>query len=289
MNSICTLWKKGPAMVGYRTTFATALMLVATLLFGQVAIAQTISTDKADYAPGETAIITGTGWTNDRYVQVNITEDPPYDPVFQYTVEVANDGSWVMEFPIIDRHLGVTFTALAIGLQSGASATTIFTDAAAYDGSGSMTVLPGFLCDAAVNQNFTFKFVGGSGNNYPEGSQLTLLVPWSITNANIATALVSNVVIGTITTSPSGGGTLVTVNFQNSGNSNNPQFDLTISGVAVPQNAFYQIPVQTKTIAFTQGNNSNAGVLTNISVFPVISSGAGSNGANGTITGGSNN
>jgi len=92
--------------------------------------AQTVTTDKDDYAPGETAIITGEGWTRDQLVDLHFAEDPFVDHIHDYhDIVVNSDGTFRVEFPILERHLGVTFTLTAEGKQTGVTATRIFTDA----------------------------------------------------------------------------------------------------------------------------------------------------------------
>jgi len=74
----------------------------------------TVTSDKPDYTPGETAIITGSGWTNDQFVDLHFVEDPFIDHIHNYHDIVVNaDGTFRVEFPILDRHLGVTFTLTA--------------------------------------------------------------------------------------------------------------------------------------------------------------------------------
>jgi len=82
-----------------------------------------------DFAPGETAVLKGTGWIQDDYVDVHLHEDPEYvdDHDYQNTLVDLN-GNWEIEYPIVERHLGVTFNVGVNGLQSGATASTVFTD-----------------------------------------------------------------------------------------------------------------------------------------------------------------
>ena len=93
--------------------------------------AQTVTSDKDDYVPGEIAIITGSGWTLDEYVDVHFEEEPVFHAEHQHDyhgIKVSSDGSWTISYPIEERHLGVAFTVHVIGKQSGAEAFTYFTD-----------------------------------------------------------------------------------------------------------------------------------------------------------------
>ena len=90
----------------------------------------TIKTDKDDYAPGELATITGSGWQANEEVTLLFQEDPAVHD--DYVVKVKADGNgnifwnqWAPE----GHDLGVRFYLTATGLQSRAQIT--FTDAAA--------------------------------------------------------------------------------------------------------------------------------------------------------------
>ncbi|SDB42866.1 Por secretion system C-terminal sorting domain-containing protein [Flavobacteriaceae bacterium MAR_2010_188] len=86
-----------------------------------------------DFSPGETAVLRGTGWTQDSLVDVHLHEDPEYDHDHDYHNTVVDSiGNWEIHYPIERRHLGVTFNVEVIGLQSGYTARTIFTDGPNY-------------------------------------------------------------------------------------------------------------------------------------------------------------
>src|SRR5690606_13555094 len=90
----------------------------------------TVTSDKDDYAPGETAIITGTGWTLDSIVDIHLEEDPAHDHHHGYHDTPVNSlGNWRIEYPIEERHLGVAFTVVVDGKHSGYQGLTFFTDA----------------------------------------------------------------------------------------------------------------------------------------------------------------
>ncbi|WP_159439850.1 MBG domain-containing protein [Pontibacter lucknowensis] len=108
--------------------------LIASLSFAGVnafdSYNPTVVSDKDDYAPGEVAIISGFGWTQDSLVDIHLEEDPAHDHHHGYhDTKVSPDGTWQIEYPIEDRHLGVKFTVKVEGQQSGTIAYTYFTDA----------------------------------------------------------------------------------------------------------------------------------------------------------------
>jgi hypothetical protein len=87
----------------------------------------TIKTDKDDYAPGELAVITGSGWEANEEVTLTFQEDPAVHD--DYVLKVKADGSgniyWNKWAP--ERHdLGVRFYLTATG--SASRAQTTFTD-----------------------------------------------------------------------------------------------------------------------------------------------------------------
>jgi hypothetical protein len=96
----------------------------------------TVKTDRDDYAPGERAVITGTGWQPGEAVKLLFQEDPAVHA--DYVIDRDSDGKplivadengnifWDQWSP--ERHdLGVRFYLLATGTQSRAQ--TTFTDA----------------------------------------------------------------------------------------------------------------------------------------------------------------
>jgi hypothetical protein len=89
----------------------------------------TIRTDKDDYAPGQLAIITGTGWQRDEVVRLRFQEDPAVhdDYVLEVTADADGNIQWDKWAP--ETHdLGVRFYLIARGMLSGRVAQTTFTD-----------------------------------------------------------------------------------------------------------------------------------------------------------------
>ncbi len=87
----------------------------------------TIKTDKDDYAPGETAVITGTGWVPGEEVRLLFQEDPAVheDYVLTVTADAAGNIYWDEWAP--EQHdVGVRFYLLASDSRSRAQIT--FTD-----------------------------------------------------------------------------------------------------------------------------------------------------------------
>ncbi|MGY6546138.1 MAG: hypothetical protein ACXIU2_15145, partial [Cyclobacteriaceae bacterium] len=130
----------------------------------------TVSTDQEDYYPGDIAIFTGIGWTLDTKVSI-VLEETPYQGHDEYfEVAVNPDGTWSMEFPIDERHLGVEFHMFVTGYNSGYVAETIFTDSPRV---GSVVVgqQVGEMCEGE-NESVTYSISvnrgtgGGSSGNF---------------------------------------------------------------------------------------------------------------------------
>ncbi|MER2998157.1 MBG domain-containing protein [Pontibacter populi] len=123
----------------------------------------TVTSDKDDYAPGEIAIITGTGWKLDSLVDIHLEEDPAHDHHHSYhDTKVNADGTWRIEYPIEERHLGTKFTVIVDGKQTGYQGLAYFTD----NGPFSATISPSTGNVSASNQTYriTIKNEATSGN-----------------------------------------------------------------------------------------------------------------------------
>src|SRR5436190_20897344 len=93
------------------------------------ASAATVATDKADYAPGENVVITGSGWEPGETVVLILHEEPQLDPDLQLTAFADENGDFTnTDFSVDIFDIGVTFTLTATGGSSGLSAGTNFTD-----------------------------------------------------------------------------------------------------------------------------------------------------------------
>src|SRR6266508_4227307 len=126
----------------------------------------TVTTDKTDYAPGDTVVITGSGWLPGETVTLNIhrdTNDPP-DTVLSAAAD-ANGNISNSEYVVQNYDLGVSFLLTATGQSSGYSAQTSFTD-----GNLDTTLLPASVTASAggPSQSFTIRSTatGGIGSGW---------------------------------------------------------------------------------------------------------------------------
>ncbi|HLO81780.1 MAG TPA: T9SS type A sorting domain-containing protein [Chitinophagaceae bacterium] len=96
------------------------------------AIAQTVTTDKNDYLPGDYVLITGTGWYPGSQVRMVIEHSTFTHTSTEIFVTVNEDGTFSdQSYLIEDYHLGETFTLWAYGKNAenqDASEVTYFTD-----------------------------------------------------------------------------------------------------------------------------------------------------------------
>ncbi|MDT8374113.1 MAG: hypothetical protein RQ737_09060, partial [Bacteroidales bacterium] len=117
------------------TTFRKIVMMfLAFFVLGSLTVitGQTITTDKDDYSPGETVIITGTGWLPGETVRLYIEKEPPItEPVTLYAIADGSGNIRNEEYIVIKEDLGVEFTITATGLESGLTAVAVFTDGGA--------------------------------------------------------------------------------------------------------------------------------------------------------------
>ncbi|MBA3259365.1 MAG: PKD domain-containing protein, partial [Gemmatimonadales bacterium] len=103
---------------------------------GSIALATTstedglsISTDKDDYAPGDTVWFTGAGWPAGDLLDVVLEDEPATHEPHRWTIDVLGDGTFRDSTYVVDvGDLGVKFTLNARSQATGRSLTVTFTD-----------------------------------------------------------------------------------------------------------------------------------------------------------------
>jgi uncharacterized repeat protein (TIGR01451 family) len=148
----------------------------------------TVSTDKDDYAPGDTVTVTGTGWEPGETVSLLFHEDanPPIHPDKTLTALADELGHIVNhQYDIDSTDIGVRFTLTATGQTSGRTAQTTFTDnkvlTVALTGAGLGTVTGGegappagincpTDCSETVDNNADIKLTATAGANSTIGT-----------------------------------------------------------------------------------------------------------------------
>src|SRR5687768_11147542 len=198
-----------------------------------------ISTDKMDYAPGETATISGRGFQAGEVVRLKIHEDPhtPQERGFDVTAEA--DGSFSGEYLVMDYDLNMKFIVGARGLTSGLTAQTTFTD------SNNFNVTPLSQTVAAGSTNtFVWTFTAQNSANV---ATTTFTVPagWTAPQTGAGPGQVT-VTAGTCAASLNGvSGQIITINQEAGGCNNTTTFTLTYANATAPS------PAATTTYTFT--------------------------------------
>jgi hypothetical protein len=87
----------------------------------------TISTDKDDYAPGETVLFTGAGWPANDVLDILLVDD--LQDTLRWSVTTTGDGTFEdATYVVNEADIGVTFTLTATSRSTGATLTVQFTD-----------------------------------------------------------------------------------------------------------------------------------------------------------------
>ena len=95
------------------------------------AFAQTVTTDRSDYHPGNIVSIIGNGWVPGEIVTLVIREDPATNPDVSLSVTADAGGNFETEdFTVPDNAADSNYTVTASNLL-GATAQIAFTDSAA--------------------------------------------------------------------------------------------------------------------------------------------------------------
>jgi hypothetical protein len=154
-----TRTKKNGVLPFFKPLLIAALAIVTVF----ASRAQTVTTDKDDYSPGEYVIVTGSGWQPGETVDLDFHETPQVctnDHHVRNTVADANGDIVYNQFLINDKHMGLTFVLTATGLSSGLTAQTTFTDAAYQFGAN------GLPPSTSVTVNWTISGTGGGNGTF---------------------------------------------------------------------------------------------------------------------------
>ncbi|HVP38014.1 MAG TPA: HYR domain-containing protein [Candidatus Saccharimonadales bacterium] len=114
----------------HHTWLVTAAVCLIALASATAASGQaTVATNKADYAPGDTVLVTGTGWQPGEVVTLTFRESPSPHPPQVITATADADGRFENRDYIAHAHGDSTQCTIdALGNSSGLTARTTFTD-----------------------------------------------------------------------------------------------------------------------------------------------------------------
>ncbi|APA00693.1 MBG domain-containing protein [Flavobacterium commune] len=180
-----------------QSRFFLFVFLIANLFFANVAFSQaTVTTDKDDYQPGDTVIVTGSGWQPGETVLLHFDETPQVctSDHNRSTVADANGNIYYDQFLINIKHLGVSFVLTATGQSSGLSAEVLFTDG------GYQFAAVGLPLSTSVIVNYTISGTGGGNGTF----NTTSFIPPSTAGGSINNkAITANSYTPTYSPSPS--------------------------------------------------------------------------------------
>ncbi|HSE17617.1 MAG TPA: MBG domain-containing protein [Pyrinomonadaceae bacterium] len=211
-----------------------------------------ISTDKIDYAPGETAHITGRGFQPGEVVRLKIHEDPHTPQERGLDVTADADGNFTGDYLVMDYDLDMKFIVGARGLTSGATAQTTMTDA------NNFSVTPASQTVAAGSVNtFVWTFTAQNAANVAT-TTFTIPAGWTAPQTAPGPGRIT-ITAGTCAASLNNiSGQVVTINQAAGGCNNNTTFTLTYSTATAPS------PAVTTVYTFTNqhGNSPTVTVTT---------------------------
>src|SRR5437773_8614251 len=147
-----------PITCGLTRRSRKVLIIIAMILSISAAFAAnsaqaaTVETDKLDYAPGETVVVTGSGWQAAETVTLLFHEVPTLSADVTVYATADDAGNIVALYTIEPQDAGVTYTLTATGNSSGLTAQTVFTDKPSMKLSQCANGVNGtVLCNDAIN------------------------------------------------------------------------------------------------------------------------------------------
>ncbi|HYT74506.1 MAG TPA: hypothetical protein VEL79_07150, partial [Vicinamibacterales bacterium] len=206
----------------------------------------TIKSDKNDYAPGEQAVLTGSGWQPGETLTLRFQEDPAVHPDYVLTVTADTEGNIYWDQWSPEQHdLSVRFYLMASDSRSRAQ--TTFTDS-------SVTItaptggqnIPADRAANAASPQFTsigdIKITESSATDFGIGSGKTLVL-------GAPAGWAFNPGVGTVDASPNNGDI--------SGGSNKPTIAVTSSSITVTLSVIATTRIDTLTISGIQVRAAN--------------------------------
>jgi hypothetical protein len=190
-----------------------------------------ITTDKMDYAPGETAHISGRGFQPGETVRLKIHEDPHTPQERGLDVVADADGNLTGDYVVQVYDLYMKFIVGARGLTSGASAQTTMTDANRFN----ITPLTQTVAAGSTN-TFVWTWTAANGANVATTS-FTIPAGWTTPQTAAGPGQVT-ITAGTCAASLNSiSGSTITINQAPGGCTNNSTFTLTYANATAPNPA----------------------------------------------------
>ena len=140
----------------------------------------TVKTDKDDYAPGETVVISGTGWEAGETVKLTLHMDPLRDSDTELSATADASGNFTnTDFAPGTYDVGVRFVLTALGTTSGRRAQTTFTDGPTDFG---VSISP-VTAASGGSQSYLLRVWNAStnGSNGLGSANVTVPLGWTVT------------------------------------------------------------------------------------------------------------
>jgi hypothetical protein len=183
-QTIAELPGSNQALVAGGTNGAGAYLSSASLLNSSPA---TVTTDKLDYAPSTTVVVTGAGWQPNELVTVTLHEDPhvPTENPHTFIVQADANGDFIFQqYAPEDGDAGVSYIVAAVGQSSAWTAQTAFTDTAKFWKGCASTNWSGSSNNWSTSSSATCSGgVVSTGNTTPPGSSDTASIPTLVANS----------------------------------------------------------------------------------------------------------
>lgn len=165
-------------------------VLVPVMAFAQATptISATVLTDKPDYQPGDSVIVTGSNWLPGETVKLVFSHSTVTTGTDTLIAAADNEGNiYNAQYLITESHYGETFILTALGLNSGFTAQTTFTDAfnvssftpsgGSVSGGTLVTISGNAINGSASDYQITFGGTPGTNVNRPDNKTLTVISP----------------------------------------------------------------------------------------------------------------
>src|SRR5574340_10064 len=115
-TKFATVWRQRVTVLALLTILTLALGGFMTASAQDLTATPVITTDKADYFPGETVTVMGSGWVGDTQVSLYVDDTPESPWYYAATVDVAVDGTFTWAFPL-PEWFQATYTITATALH----------------------------------------------------------------------------------------------------------------------------------------------------------------------------
>ena len=235
-----------------------------------------VTTDKSDYPPGSTVIISGSGFQPGEIVQLqvlNVTNASDTGPEHDaWTTNADENGNFTTTWYVTEDELNQTLRLTAQGLTSGLTAEATFTDASYKISSisiGAQTGTPAY--GVAGNATYTItNFFSGNGQavdsvtnlviaGLPAGATASFKLvpttgPGTGGSSGTAGAFTNQLTVTTAATTPAGTFTITVVGDDNKGNHATNTVALAIDKTALSITANNAIKIYGQTITYGSGS-----------------------------------